>query len=206
MRGDSLRDFYAKSLAVLGLAVLGALGAVVDYWPAAFTVPTTAAVNLGAAALRPLSTLALAAEPVSFATSRTPVVVTDRTPVVVSIAPVAAPESVPPAEVEAEPTPSADLVLQAPEDFTGFPETAIDLSAIEAPPETFRLTTIAPEQAMIPVHQGFLAGITAPIVGATTKAGSAVVDGLTTVGSAVGAGVGAVGAGAKSLFRHLGLF
>ena len=41
MRGDSLRDFYAKSLALLGLAFLGALGAAVDYWPTNLSIPRT---------------------------------------------------------------------------------------------------------------------------------------------------------------------
>ena len=33
MRGDSLRDLYAKTLALLGLGVLAGTGALVDYWP-----------------------------------------------------------------------------------------------------------------------------------------------------------------------------
>jgi len=33
MRGDSIRDLYAKSLALLGLGVLAGAGALVDYWP-----------------------------------------------------------------------------------------------------------------------------------------------------------------------------
>lgn len=33
MRGDSLRDFYAKTLAVVGLGLLACAGAIVDYWP-----------------------------------------------------------------------------------------------------------------------------------------------------------------------------
>lgn len=33
MRGDSLRDFYAKVLALMGLGLLACAGAVVDYWP-----------------------------------------------------------------------------------------------------------------------------------------------------------------------------
>ena len=40
MRGDSLRDFYAKTLAVLGLGLLAAAGAMVDYWPAGGELPT----------------------------------------------------------------------------------------------------------------------------------------------------------------------
>ena len=39
MRGDSLRDFYAKTLALLGLALLAGVGALVDYWPVSEAVP-----------------------------------------------------------------------------------------------------------------------------------------------------------------------
>lgn len=42
MRGDSLRDFYAKSLALLGLAALAGVGALVDYWPADIRTPLVA--------------------------------------------------------------------------------------------------------------------------------------------------------------------
>src|SRR5262249_25621578 len=41
MRGDSVRDFYAKALALLGLAVLAGTGALVDYWPTGFALPDT---------------------------------------------------------------------------------------------------------------------------------------------------------------------
>lgn len=43
MRGDSLRDFYAKTLALIGLGLLGGIGALVDYWPASGEVPAVAA-------------------------------------------------------------------------------------------------------------------------------------------------------------------
>lgn len=33
MRGDSLRDLYAKTIAVFGLGLLAGAGALVDYWP-----------------------------------------------------------------------------------------------------------------------------------------------------------------------------
>lgn len=48
MRGDSLRDFYAKTLAVLGLGLLAGAGAMVDYWPTGSGVPLVDAVKLPA--------------------------------------------------------------------------------------------------------------------------------------------------------------
>lgn len=39
MRGDSLRDLYAKALALLGLGLLAATGALVDYWPVQTDMP-----------------------------------------------------------------------------------------------------------------------------------------------------------------------
>jgi hypothetical protein len=42
VRGDSLRDLYAKALALLGLGLLGAAGALVDYWPVRGALPVVA--------------------------------------------------------------------------------------------------------------------------------------------------------------------
>ena len=39
MRGDSVRDLYAKTLALLGLGVLAGTGALVDYWPVGVSTP-----------------------------------------------------------------------------------------------------------------------------------------------------------------------
>ena len=39
MRGDSIRDLYAKTLALLGLGVLAGTGALVDYWPSGVRLP-----------------------------------------------------------------------------------------------------------------------------------------------------------------------
>ena len=39
VRGESVRDFYAKTLAVVGLGLIAGAGAVVDYWPVARPMP-----------------------------------------------------------------------------------------------------------------------------------------------------------------------
>lgn len=46
MRGDSLRDFQAKVLAIAGLGVLAGIGALVDYWPTGGNVPSIQAGSL----------------------------------------------------------------------------------------------------------------------------------------------------------------
>jgi hypothetical protein len=52
VRGDSLRDLYAKTLALLGLGLLAGAGALVDYWPVGVTVPDAgSALDLPALAL-----------------------------------------------------------------------------------------------------------------------------------------------------------
>ena len=53
MRGDSLRDLYAKVLAILGLGALAAAGAVVDYWPVSTEVPRVASVRRSLAPAAP---------------------------------------------------------------------------------------------------------------------------------------------------------
>lgn len=44
MRGDSRIDFYAKSLALVGLGLLGATGAAIDYWPGDVRLPRVATI------------------------------------------------------------------------------------------------------------------------------------------------------------------
>jgi hypothetical protein len=46
VRGDSLRDLYAKTLAVLGLGLLAGAGAVVDYWPVGSSTPAISSPSL----------------------------------------------------------------------------------------------------------------------------------------------------------------
>jgi hypothetical protein len=44
MRGDSIRDLYAKTLALVGLGVLAGTGALVDYWPSGVQLPAVESV------------------------------------------------------------------------------------------------------------------------------------------------------------------
>ena len=87
MRGDSLRDLYAKTLALFGLALLAGVGALVDYWPASGALPAVASPGMtpAPAALPSVASLG-AAFTTSAASSapradRAPIAVTRRTPV-----------------------------------------------------------------------------------------------------------------------------
>jgi hypothetical protein len=46
MRGDSRLDFFAKSLALTGLGLIGTIGALVDYWPGPLSFPRVAPINV----------------------------------------------------------------------------------------------------------------------------------------------------------------
>jgi hypothetical protein len=52
VRGDSLRDLYAKTLALFGLALLAGVGALVDYWPAPAALPVVLSPTPAAAPAR----------------------------------------------------------------------------------------------------------------------------------------------------------
>jgi hypothetical protein len=45
VRGDSLRDLYAKTIALVGLALLAAVGALFDYWPLSNDLPRIAGLS-----------------------------------------------------------------------------------------------------------------------------------------------------------------
>jgi hypothetical protein len=75
VRGDSLRDLYAKALALLGLGLLGAAGALVDYWPVPSALPAVAAarvlpVDSGLPALHATATPEISLATTEFRSSR----------------------------------------------------------------------------------------------------------------------------------------
>ena len=74
MRGDSLRDFYAKTLALTGSGTLAVVGALVDSWPgspalAPVPTPTSAGTALALLAANPVPDPAFDETPI-----RTPVI------------------------------------------------------------------------------------------------------------------------------------
>lgn len=187
MRGDSLRDFYAKSLALVGLGMLGVVGAAVDNWPSAMTVPGTTALNLApAGAMMHASTWAEIAmsrvEPTrtdvaTYAAYRTvtepalpsATIVDDGTPLPQFDSSLA---EVPP------PSDAISIQADAPLDVPG---TDIDAEAYGPPVEMFRLTTIAPAPAPGPLQK--------------------IDEGFRTIGTGMKNGVAAVG-GAFSAFGN----
>lgn len=74
MRGDSLRDLYAKGLALLGLSVLAGVGALVDYWPTRTQMPRVEARQVAPrfASVLPVQTLDVPAPVIVDAPPRRP--------------------------------------------------------------------------------------------------------------------------------------
>jgi hypothetical protein len=54
VRGDSLRDFYAKTLAVLGQGLIPGAGAIVDYWPTGIRLPAATSPSIARLTVPPL--------------------------------------------------------------------------------------------------------------------------------------------------------
>lgn len=118
MRGDSLRDLYAKTLALCGLGLLAGVGALVDYWPVGVSTP-----QVGAAPIALPQRYALGpAESVN---------------VQVRIAQ-------PAPSVTAPPAPVATLAsLPIASGLPPVSDRAVTLSAPVAPPATMAVTTVA---------------------------------------------------------------
>jgi hypothetical protein len=106
VRGDSLRDFYAKSLALLGLAALAGVGALVDYWPTDIRTPLVARLVVAQPELAPIP-----AVPSAELLAR---LTTDRSALRATSEPVAAPVTIVAATIPAEPVESIEWVAPAP--------------------------------------------------------------------------------------------
>lgn len=189
VRGDSLRDLYAKALALLGLGLLGVAGALVDYWPVRGDLPTVASVL---SLPEPLRLLAVPAD-------STP------TPLVTRASTMSAPRA---ARTENPPVADASLDAAVPENLTEVlpataapslePEFPPSLAVTPAQPDNIPSSTLSLMPPVIVAPEAFLsvppvpapsgdnmfeaAAKTAGRVG--LKTGSVIVNGFRAVGHA----------------------
>jgi hypothetical protein len=191
VRGDSLRDFYAKVLAILGLGVLAGVGALVDYWPLGVTTPSLEA--------RPVYTpdvpaLALAATvPVPAVAQPSyvrpaPVTVTEATPLPVThVAAMPTNGALPIGEGVALSTPSIVYLPPA--------------VASAAPAELIELTTPPPPPAMVELGRG--PSVSPRLVSAADQDDGFVMGTLRRTGSGIAKGGAVTGGTIMDAFRSV---
>ncbi|HYN08328.1 MAG TPA: hypothetical protein VES67_13170 [Vicinamibacterales bacterium] len=204
MRGDSLRDLYAKALALFGLALLAGVGALVDYWPASGQLPAVASLGVTPAPPAHPSIASLNSSGQSQSQSQSlaprasgaPIAVTRRAPVrraartaivALGILPVAADipfaEGVPLGE---PPLPAAATPVPA----TSVPAPEIELPA--APEAALPLGPIPPDAPLVDrSSEGFFGTATSAfkktgesIVNTTVKTGASIIKAFGIVGGA----------------------
>jgi len=189
MRGDSLRDFYAKSIALLGLGLLGAIGAAVDYWPTGVAIPRTSALDLRPEGLRPLAEGSLTDVTVD---EIAPLRASTRVMVSATSHPLiqhAAFKSV--TFMPAQQRATANLEMAPPESFSGLQDAdaTVDLSALDWQPEVFQVTAVAPVDTPNVNQKGFFTGWGSSIVDGASKVGATAANGLQAAGGAIKGGV-----------------
>jgi hypothetical protein len=192
VRGASLRDFYAKSVALAGLAVLAGLGALVDYWPAQLDVPQVASVIVRPAA--PATRGIPAAPPVRLALDT----VTHASPVRRASRPVVRPAFL----VTAAPDHLAGMTVAVPMPAAPEPSsldvTSIAMPTIAAEPvglsepaatvpgQAVALAAFVPEAPPADSSDGFLTGALkktgSSIITVGVKTGTTIVDAIGLVG------------------------
>jgi hypothetical protein len=194
VRGDSLRDLYAKALALLGLTVLAGVGALVDYWPTRSPMPRIEGLQTvpALASVQPVDTSDIAA------------------PAPRRVRRVATPAPVIPSSAPLPISTSADLLtggtdsfgeaplpaLTAPAVVTDLPMPAVelsDLAAVEA--ESPRFLAAAATPVVEDDGGGFFAGAT----GLAKKAGSSILSTGSKAGASIMDGLSFVGRGLKKL-------
>ena len=197
MRGDSLRDLYAKVLAILGLGMLAGVGALVDYWPVATGTP---AIVAGPSFLPALPALT-PAETISMPALATVLRHERALPAVVAAVP--APESIVAASASGELPVGEPLTLSAP------PLPAVvALAATEAPAAQIELPAPPPPVDVMTVPAAFpnlvVSNQSEPgfIVGALRKTRA----GLIKTGAVTGASIMDAFKGVVGVFKKVSPF
>ena len=201
MRGDSLRDFYAKTIALFGLALVGALGALVDYWPAAQPLPRVASALPAAtpASVAARSDSAVASSAIVYAQPsperRSAVARPEVRPAAMPVRMALVSEVLNTASVTFE-APSRPVPTIAVQPLTTLPTSHVALVAPEPTPEAPVVTFAQHGSGHSATDQGFLTDATEAakkaghtIVAGTMKTGASIVDGLRSFGGAVRRGL-----------------
>ena len=188
MRGDSLRDLYAKALALLGLGLLGVAGALVDYWPVHGDVPYVASVLTHPAGLAALTADANASMPVIAPPASAPLANAIVVPIPVPdpVVPLGAPAD----ERPSAPAPHASNVASlsvAPASPSALPSYTLDL----VPPATSDEPELAPESPAAPVNhaqngENMFTGAAKSIGKASARTGTTIASGFVSAASAIG--------------------
>lgn len=203
VRGDSVRDLYAKGLALVGLGVLAGVGALVDYWPTGVVVPTVAEAIAPPDAVDPAGAPPDAAVApvlvVAAAASSRPTAGSVGTPPVISERPPALP-TVP---VQSLAFASGAVVLTAPS-RRSMPAVALTRDA-GAPIE---LSTLAPVVAVAASPRAAVAFYEdedegSAIAGAFKRTGSSIVRAGTKTGSSIVGAVKSFGAVVRRVLPSL---
>jgi hypothetical protein len=196
VRGDSLRDFYAKVLAILGLGLIAGIGALVDYWPVGVTTPALVAGPALGPAMPSLPSASAVPVP------RPPVFAAARhvTPALPAPIPVLA---------LAEPT-TGGLPIGEPVSLTAPPEPiAPPVVAVEAPASPIELSAPPPVvdlvPALVPPSTRMLAAAPSEpgfVMGALKKTGA----GIVKTGSVAGATIADAFKGVFGAFKKVSPF
>jgi hypothetical protein len=193
VRGYDIRDLYAKALALLGLGLLAAAGALVDYWPVHSDIPVVASVlALPPTLVVPRVPVAppLVAVNVSFrAPARVaPATVTDGA--AMEATDVASGAFDAPAESTESPVALPPSLAVAPADTAGMPVSTLELSppTISAP----EATVLAPVVQVAQGGDNMFAGAAKKSGRAVAKTGSVIASGFVTGVSSVASAFGRV--------------
>lgn len=200
MRGDSLRDFYAKTIALLGLALVGAIGALIDYWPVSHPLPrVTVALPAPAPVRMARAETALMNAPEPRA-EQVPVVRRHAShraaPDLMSVRVASAADVVGSSSTWAFNAPAPPLASIAVQPITSLHATPVALVAPELTPESPVMVFAQHSSGSDPADQGFLSDATevakkagTTIMSGTVKTGTSIVEGLRTFGGAVRRGL-----------------
>jgi hypothetical protein len=195
MRGDSLRDLYAKALALVGLGLLACAGAIVDYWPVPGEPPRVARAPRGLPSQATIPALAKLSVPspsaAAPAAARQPWLATARSApsqsgeVFLSLA-VASPEPLG-EPIELAPPPANAVIVEDDLEARG-DQTTLVAPALQREPKPAGPAPTALQLATNPPSDGF-------ITGALKKTGESIVKtGAATGASIVDAFRGVLGA------------